>query len=50
MTYDFVAEAGPCGRLERATSTMTDDNLLPFSSPAVERKKITAAFDGKCLS
>jgi hypothetical protein len=25
---------------------MTDDNLLPFSVPAVARKKITAAFDG----
>src|ERR1700688_4519894 len=29
---------------------MTDDNLLPFSFPAVERKKITAAFDGGRLS
>src|SRR6201989_189637 len=25
---------------------MSDDNLLPFSFPAVHRKKITAAFDG----
>src|SRR3954469_1966135 len=25
---------------------MLDDNLLPFSFPAVERKKVTAAFDG----
>jgi len=25
---------------------MVEDNLLPFSFPAVERKKITAAFDG----
>jgi len=25
---------------------MFDDNLLPFSFPAVQRKKITAAFDG----
>ncbi|WP_204310550.1 transposase, partial [Stenotrophomonas maltophilia] len=25
---------------------MTDDTLLPFSFPAVGRKKITAAFDG----
>src|SRR5881392_4207457 len=24
---------------------MSDDNLLPFSFPAVQRKKITAAFD-----
>ncbi len=25
---------------------MTDDTLLPFSFPAVGRKKITSAFDG----
>ena len=25
---------------------MTDDTVLPFSFPAVTRKKITAAFDG----
>jgi len=25
---------------------MTDDSLLPFSLPCVERKKVTAAFDG----
>src|SRR5215813_10316535 len=25
---------------------MSDDNLLPFSFPTVQRKKITAAFDG----
>ena len=25
---------------------MSDDKLLPFSFPAVQRKKITAAFDG----
>src|SRR5438270_12855139 len=25
---------------------MSDDNLLPFSFPAVQRKKITAAFAG----
>src|SRR6201994_5025843 len=29
---------------------MTDDSLLPFSLPSVERKKITAAFDGGRLS
>jgi Transposase DDE domain group 1 len=29
---------------------MTDDNLLPFSFPAVERKKVTAAFDDGRLS
>ena len=29
---------------------MTDDSLLPFSFPAVERKKVTAAFDGGRLT
>jgi hypothetical protein len=36
--------------LERATPATTDDNLLPFAFPAVERKKVTAAFDGGRLS
>jgi hypothetical protein len=36
--------------LKRATPAMTDDNLLPFSFPAVHRKKITAAFDGGRIS
>ena len=29
---------------------MTDDSLLPFSLPSVQRKKITAAFDGGRIS
>ena len=29
---------------------MIDDSLLPFSLPSVERKKITAAFDGGRIS
>jgi len=29
---------------------MTDDSLLPFSLPSVERKKVTAGFDGGRLS
>ena len=29
---------------------MTDHSLLPFSLPSVERKKITAAFDGGRIS
>jgi len=29
---------------------MTDDTLLPFSFPAIGRKKITAAFDGGRIS
>ena len=28
------------------TPPMTDDNLLPFSFPAVSRRKVAAAFDG----
>ena len=29
---------------------MIDDSLLPFSLPSVDRKKVTAAFDGGRLS
>jgi len=29
---------------------MTDDNLLPFSFPAVSRKEVTGAFDGGRLT
>ena len=46
----MVAEADPYSRLEHATPATTDDNLLPFGFPAVERKKVTAAFDGGRLS
>jgi hypothetical protein len=42
----LVAEANPWPVSERATPAMSDDNLLPFSFPAVQRKKVTAAFDG----
>ena len=31
---------------DAATPAILEDNLLPFSFPAVERKKVTAAFDG----
>ena len=33
-----------------ATLAMTDDTILPFSFPAVSRKKITAASDGGRLT
>jgi hypothetical protein len=46
----LVGKADPYDRLERATPATTDDNLLPFAFPAVDRKKITAAFDGGRLS
>src|SRR5436305_2906982 len=29
---------------------MTDDSLLPFALPSVQRKKVTAAFDGGRIS
>ena len=29
---------------------MTDDTLLPFHLPTVQRKKVTAAFDGGLIS
>jgi len=31
---------------DAATPAMTEDTLLPFSLPSVQRKKVTAAFDG----
>src|SRR6266478_4284751 len=37
-------------RSEAATPAMTDDSFLPFSFPAIGRKKVTAAFDGGRLS
>jgi hypothetical protein len=33
-------------RIGRCHTAMLEDNLLPFSFPAIERKKVTAAFDG----
>jgi hypothetical protein len=39
-------ETKPCHVIERATPAMTDDTVLPFSFPAVTRKKVAAAFDG----
>jgi hypothetical protein len=35
---------------DAATPAMTEDNVLPFSLPSVQRKKITAAFDGSRIS
>ena len=31
---------------DAATPAMVEDTLLPFSLPSLQRKKITAAFDG----
>jgi Transposase DDE domain group 1 len=41
----LVAEANPWPGSEHATPATSEDNLLPFSFPAVQRRKITAAFD-----
>jgi hypothetical protein len=35
---------------DAATPAMLEDSLLPFSFPAVERKKVSAAFDGGRIS
>jgi hypothetical protein len=42
------ANEGVVGRDKKlfGTPAMSDDNLLPFSFPAVQRKKITVAFHG----
>jgi hypothetical protein len=42
-TIPFTSSSG-------ATPAMSDDTLLPFSFPAVVRKKVTAAFDGGRLT
>ena len=42
----MAAYTDPVRPLAPATPAMTNDNLLPFSFPAVCRKKVTAAFDG----
>ena len=42
----LVADADPSHNRIQATPAMTEDRLLPFSFPAVDRKKISAAFDG----
>ncbi len=40
----------PLRQLAPATFTPTDDNLLPVSLQAVAHKKVTAEFDGRCIS
>ena len=39
-----------CRSNESATPTMTEDSLLPFDLPAVQRKKVTADFAGGSIS
>jgi hypothetical protein len=46
----LVAYTDPFHHPRNAPLAMTDDNLLPFSFPAIRAKKITAAFDGGRLT
>ncbi len=46
----MVAYTDPFHLTATATPAMTDDTILPFAFPAVQSKKITAAFDGGRLS
>jgi hypothetical protein len=46
----LVADTAPSRIAANTTLAMTDDNLLPFSFPAVSRKQVTAAFDGGRLT
>jgi hypothetical protein len=45
--HGLVAYTDPSRHRIEATPAMIEDILLPFSFPAVGRKKITAAFDGE---
>src|SRR6476660_6692800 len=47
---DSVAKPTPSPSTANATPAMTDDTILPFSFPAVQAKKVTAAFDGGRLT
>ena len=46
----FVVEASSSPNNESATRAMTADSLLPFVPPCVQRKKLSAAFDGALVS
>jgi hypothetical protein len=46
----LVAYANPFRAFSPATAAMTDDPIPLFSFPAVEGKKVTAAFDGGRMS
>ena len=43
-------EASSSPSNENATPAMTDDSLLPFDLPSIQRKKVSAAFDGGLIS
>src|SRR5208282_2243728 len=45
-----LSRLGHGHRVPPFIAATTDDNLLPFGFPAVECKKVTAAFDGGRLS
>ena len=46
----MVAYANPLRTFAPATAAMTDDTIPLFSFPAVQGKKVTAAFDGGRLT
>ena len=45
-----MLNANPRALPRHTSPAMTDDNLPPFSFPAVSRKQVTAAFDGGRLT
>ena len=50
MAYGLVDEADPMRAFAPATAAMTDDTIPRLAFPAVQGKKVTAAFDGGRLS
>ena len=50
MAERFGCRSQPPAESDAATPAMTDDTLLPFALPSVQRKKLTAAFDGGRIS
>jgi hypothetical protein len=46
LIYGVVSDADPSHNRIQAIPAVTEDSLFPFSVPAVDRKKITTAFDG----
>jgi hypothetical protein len=48
--HDSVVEIGANPRSRSGKPAMSEDNVLPFSLPAICRKKVSVAFDGGLLS
>jgi len=47
---EFVVEASSSLNHKIVTPAKTDDSLLPFDLPGVQRKKVSAAVDGGLIS